>query len=57
MRLERCPLSEKINYGTILKSDIMIEIELLEWLSSALIVGSLVIIFCYKEVKKRHGKD
>ena len=33
----------------------MVEIELLEWLSSALIVGALVVIFCYKEVKK-HGK-
>lgn len=33
----------------------MVEIELLEWLSSALITGALVIIFCYKEVKK-HGK-
>lgn len=33
----------------------MVEIELLEWLGSALIVGALVLIFCYKEVKK-HGK-
>lgn len=57
MRLERCPLSVKINYGTILKSDIMVEIELLEWLGSALVMGALVIIFCYKEVKKKHGKD
>lgn len=34
----------------------MVEIELLEWLSSALIVGALVLIFGYKEVKKKHGK-
>jgi hypothetical protein len=32
----------------------MIEIELLEWLGSALIAGSLVLIFYNK--KKRHGK-
>lgn len=38
----------------------MVEIELLDWLSSALIAGALVLIFSYKEVKKKkkkkHGK-
>lgn len=36
----------------------MVEIEVFEWLGSALIVGAIVLNFSYKEVKKKkHGKD
>lgn len=36
----------------------MIGVELLEWISSALIVGALIfaLVFGYKGVKNRHGK-
>ena len=58
MLLGRCQSSIRISYGTILKSDVMIEIEVFEWLGSALIVGAIVLNFCYREVKKKkNGKD